>query len=737
MHTDRALQGAGTRPERKLSVPLLDSVYDPRVVVLSITVAVLASFVTLELARRVRGTDRLLAMCWCIGGGVVMGTGIWSMHFVGMQAFSLPIPLGYRVSTTLLSWCVALLVSMLALWIAGRERLSPGLHVCGAVVMGGGIMAMHYVGMAALEMAPGIQWDGRWVAASGVIAVGASAAALQLFFWTRRHTGWSARAYQFGAAVVMGLAISGMHYSGMAAAGFAAGSVCLSVDGVSGGYLVMIVSVATVLMLTITLVTSVFDTRMQATTTGLAQSLQRANERLQSANDELSRLAYRDALTGLPNRSYFETRLNQAVARIERLRGQPAASLAVLFIDLDGFKPINDSYGHAQGDLVLKAVAVRLRDALRAADTLARLGGDEFIVLVEDVAGAADCIQVVKRALASMGEPLLVSGQQIHLSCSIGVAIYPDAGAADRLIAHADAAMYEAKRSGGSTYVVYESAMNQGADQQVALYNDLVGAMERGELQLHYQPKVDPHTGRIRGVEALARWWHPTRGMVSPVAFIPVAERFGLINTLGAWVIDESCRQLSAWADEGLHMRVAINLSSHQLRQSDLAERVADTLALYQIEAVQLICEITESVAMEDTRVTQRAIDGLLAIGVQLSIDDFGTGYSSLSYLRQLRARQLKIDRSFIRDLATSSDARAVVDAVIRLAHALGMNVVAEGVEDTAQRDLLVDMGCDQLQGFLYAKPMPAADITHWAQGRDAERTVPFSDSTLADTLPG
>ena len=720
---------------------LLPAVYDPRIVLLSIAVAILASFVTLELAKRVRAADPLLALCWGIGGAIVMGSGIWSMHFVGMQAFSLPIAIGYRVSTTLLSWGVALGVSMVALWIASRERLTPGLHVGGALSMGGGIMAMHYVGMAALEMAPGIQWDREWVLVSGAIAVGASAAALQIFFWMRRRTGWAAFACQLAAAVVMGLAISGMHYSGMAAAGFPAGSVCLSLDGVQGESLVLIVSGGAVLMLMVTLVTAVFDRRMQATTDGLALSLRSANAQLRTANEELSRLAYQDALTGLPNRTYFETRLGQAVARLERLRRQPrppeTGSLAVLFIDLDGFKPINDSYGHAHGDRVLQAVAERLREALRGADTLARLGGDEFIMLVEDVASAADCVQVAKRTLAGLGEPLTVGGHPTHLSCSIGIAVYPDAGPAERLIAHADAAMYEAKRGGGSTFALYEAAMNQGADQQVTLYNDLVKAMERGELMLHYQPKVDLKTDTIRGVEALMRWRHAERGMVSPAVFIPVAERFGLINALGAWVIDEACRQLHEWAEEGLFMRVAINLSAHQLRQADLVERVADTLALHEVEASQLICEITESVAMEDTRVTQRAIDGLLAIGVQLSIDDFGTGYSSLSYLRQLRARQLKIDRSFIRDLADSSDARAVVDAVIRLAHALGMQVVAEGVEQPEQRDLLLTMQCDQLQGFLYAKPMAADDISYWARHRGTQHAVPFSDSTLADSIPG
>ena len=274
--------------------------------------------------------------------------------------------------------------------------------------------------------------------------------------------------------------------------------------------------------------------------------------------------------------------------------------------------------------------------------------------------------------------------------------------------------------------------MDVGAAEQLTLQNELRQALQQGQLSLHYQPKFDIRRERLRGVEALLRWQHPALGNVAPATFIPVAERFGMINTLGAWVIEEACRQMRAWLDAGLRIRVAINLSVHQLRQPDLARQIEMALSRYGISGAMLLCEITESVAMEDVAATQRAFEGLSRLGVYLSIDDFGTGYSSLSYLRQLPARQLKIDRSFTRDLEASADARAVVDAVIRLAHALDLSVVAEGVETAGQRDILQNLNCDELQGFLFARPMPARQIQDWAAARRPEHVPGFSASVFA-----
>jgi len=451
-------------------------------------------------------------------------------------------------------------------------------------------------------------------------------------------------------------------------------------------------------------------------------SLHETNGQLSTANEELQRRAFLDPLTDLPNRTLFEDRLAHAVARNarsdERVAERHQEKLAVMFVDLDGFKPVNDCFGHGVGDMVLKEVAQRMRSIARNSDTVARVGGDEFLLLMEDAMSAADVATLARRLTEALRQPFEVAGQRVDVSASIGVAIYPEHGERAKLIAHADAAMYAAKRAGGNTFALFEAHMETDPAAELSLQSDLRHAAQRGELMLYYQPKVDGAGGQIHGVEALLRWKHPQRGMVGPDVFIPLAERFGLICEIGSWVIEEACHQMQAWSAQGLRMRVAINLSAHQLRDESLVERICQALDHHQVDPAYLLCEITESVAMEDIEVTQRAFEGLAKIGVFLSIDDFGTGYSSLSYLRQLPARQLKIDRSFVKDLEENRDARAVVEAVVRLAHALELSVVAEGVETEAQRDILVRLGCDELQGFLFARPMPAHDLLQWAQGQ-------------------
>ncbi|WP_326534166.1 putative bifunctional diguanylate cyclase/phosphodiesterase [Pseudorhodoferax sp.] len=702
----------------------LPTSYEPWGVLASVLIAALASYVALDLASRVHRPDRTAALLWGAGGSLVMGVGIWSMHFIGMLAFSLPTPLGYSYGLTLASLCAAVLTSAVALGIASMGRLDATRLVAGALVMGMGICAMHYVGMAALDMAPGIAWDAAWVFVSATIAVVASGVALWLFFWLRSVDDAHRRPHQIGAAAVMGLAISGMHYAGMTAAAFPVGTVCLSVDALGGAGLAVTVGLVCAVLLAATLALAALDSRVQRNTASLGA----ANARLrsvQSDNDALHRRVFSDALTGLPNRLLFEDRLMHALLRHDRAAERGSArkleKIGVLFIDLDGFKPVNDMYGHAAGDAVLKVAADRLQRLARSSDTVARMGGDEFLLLVEDAGSVADCMALAARAVRALDEPFDVCGRTVRVAGSVGVAVYPDHGQRDKLVANADAAMYAAKRNGGNGAALFAAHMDLNAGEQLGLLNDLRQALAQGQLSLHYQPKIDGRRGEVVGVEALLRWQHPVRGMVEPARFIPLAERFGLINQLGAWVIEEACRQMAAWGRSGLHMRVSINVSAHQLREPGLVQRIAQALQDNAIPAAQLLCEITESVAMEDVEGTKRIFDGLARIGVYLSIDDFGVGYCSLSYLRQLPARQLKIDRSFVQDLEQSKDARAVVDAVIRLAHALGLRVVAEGVETAAQRDILLQMECDELQGFHFARPMPADALQAWARGQVEE----------------
>jgi len=685
----------------------------------SVLIATLAAYVALDLARRVRHADGRMHALWWVAGSITMGTGIWSMHFIGMLGFSLPIELGFTAGMTLASWVAAVLASGIALRVASQANYGWRRLVTASAAMGVGICGMHYIGMAALDMAPGIVWHAPTVALSAAIAMGASAVSLLIF----KHLGDATRErrvpLQILAALVMGLAICGMHYTGMAAAAFPAGSVCLSAGELQGPGLTTVVGIATSLLLLGTLFTSTVEARLQVVAQRLARSLTETNAQLTRANHELQQRAFTDALTGLPNRVLFEDRLHHALLRMGRANQLKVEErIAVLFVDLDGFKPINDTFGHAAGDHILRSAADRLARLASASDTVARVGGDEFLMLLEGVRDRADCALAANKVLRALAEPFSIMGKQLQIACSVGIVLHPDQGEPDKLVSNADAAMYAAKRAGGGNYAMFDSSMGASAATQLELQSDLRRALDLGQFELHYQPKIDGHSKRMSGVEALVRWNHPHRGLIAPMDFIGLAERFGLIVRLGEWIINEACRQIAEWRSQGVTMSVAVNVSVMQLREADFVGCVEQALVRHGVPASLLLCEITESLAMEDFKSTQRTFDGLSRIGVFLSIDDFGTGYSSLSHLRQLPARQVKIDRSFVQDLESRDDARAVVDAVIRLAHALGLGVVAEGVETQAQGDILLKMDCDELQGFFYAKPMRAAALLDWLRAQ-------------------
>jgi len=468
------------------------------------------------------------------------------------------------------------------------------------------------------------------------------------------------------------------------------------------------------------------DLRGRGRTRALAASLRMANH-------QLRQMAIRDPLTGLANRSLFDERMKLALEHVGRAPG----GLAVLYVDLDGFKPINDSFGHAAGDAVLREVGGRLEGLVAEPECAARVGADEFLLLLETAGDAAAAASLARRTLQVLSQPYrLPQGTEVSLSCSIGIALFPQHGPVAKLVPNADAAMDAAKSIGGSTFAFFEPGMDLDTREQVELQRDLRLAVERGELQLYYQPKVDARTGTLTGAEALVRWEHPTRGTVMPHLLIPVAERFGLIGMLGAWVIDEACRQVQQWQRAGLRVRVAVNLSVQQLRQEDLVSRVHRALRDHQVAPELLSFEITESVAMEDTAATMRTFHELAQLGVLLAIDDFGTGHSSLAYLRKLPAKLLKIDRSFVADLEHSADALAVVDAVVSLAHALGLRVVAEGVETEGQRDLLLGLRCDELQGYLIARPMSASSLALWVMDDRSPEKIDFQGRLFSDTRP-
>ncbi len=712
-------------------IAFLASQYDLGIVAASVCIATLASYVTLDLSLRVRTADGDLHHVWWLAGSLVMGTGIWAMHFLGMLAFSLPIKLGFTGLMTALSWIAAVMASAIALRMASAGRYGIGALLAASLAMGLGITGMHYIGMHAMRLTIPIVWNMPMVALSALIAVTASAVALMLFRFLLKVSADRRFVTQGAAAVVMGAAICGMHYTGMAAAQFPVGTVCTSADALGGSGLTAILVVASSMLLIGALLASMLEVRLQVIARKLAGSLQEANSKLETANEELTHRAFSDALTGLPNRRLFEEHLALAAQRMRRPgAGAENRRLAVLFIDLDGFKPVNDSLGHAAGDEVLKTAGQRLRGLVRSGDTVARIGGDEFLVLLDGLADTAECEQIAKRFLEAISRPFEVAGQVVQIACSIGVAMLEQDGEDVRLIPNADAAMYAAKRVGGASVAFFEEHMVVNAAQQLTLQSDLRAALERGQFELYYQPKIDARRHRISGVEALLRWNHPTRGIVPPNDFIPLAERSGLIVAMGRWVIDEACRQIAAWHAESRNLRVAVNVSVLQLGDPAFVGDVKASLERHGVAASQLLCEVTESVLMHDVPAAVRVLESLRDIGVHLSIDDFGTGYSSLNQLKNLPARQLKIDRSFVQDLETTGEARAVVKSLIQLAHAMRLNVVAEGVETAGQRDILTGLGCDELQGFLFARPMKASLMQAWMLGAPAPASRSIVDAT-------
>jgi len=427
------------------------------------------------------------------------------------------------------------------------------------------------------------------------------------------------------------------------------------------------------------------------------------------AEERIQHMAHHDALTGLPNRALLNDRLGQAIALAQRNR----ELLALLFIDLDRFKTVNDSLGHSTGDSLLRAVADRLVACVRATDTVARLGGDEFVVLLTDIKQAVDSAQVAQKAVESLSQPFRVGKHVLHITPSIGICTFPhDGHDVDTLMRNADAAMYHAKEMGRNNYQFFTQSMNLITHERLELENDLRHALERHELSLHYQPQIDLKTGAIVGFEALARWEHPQRGSVPPSEFIHVAEEAGLIHPIGEFVLGEACKQARIWHAAGFpQLQVAVNCSAKQFRRKGMVEAVAKLLQELELSADSLELEITESVMLQHPEQVVDWFRELTQMGLQLSIDDFGTGYSSLSYLKRFPIQKLKIDQSFVRDISHDPDDAAIVRAIIAMAHSLELVVIAEGVETAEQLAFLKSFGCDKAQGFYFSKPLPAGQF--------------------------
>lgn len=687
-------------PPLRADDTMLASHYDPILVAISFVIAILAAWTALNMAGRVSTSVGRAAWMWLSGGGIAMGIGIWAMHFIGMLAMDSAMGIRYSPGLTALSMVIALASSLFALWLVSVDKLRLRRLLPGALVMGTGVALMHYTGMAAMDLSAFIVWHYQWVALSVVIALLASFAALWLTF-RLRHEAAQVALMRFGAAVLMGVAIAGMHYTGMMAAQFPS-HMPMAHHGLNGSWLAVLVSVVTLFILGITLLISMLDARLQARTSLLASSLAEANK-------ELAQLALQDTLTRLPNRVLFEDRLSQAISKADR----EERPFALMFMDLDGFKAVNDAFGHDVGDKLLVAVTGRLQLPLSGQFTLARIGGDEFVLLAE-ISAPDDAARLASALVQAIDAPFMIDPYELVVTLSVGIALYPHDGQNDReLMFNADAAMYHTKHTGRNGYHFFQPSMNTFAQQQLQLMNDLWMAVERQELRLHYQPKCQAPSGTIMGFEALLRWEHPTKGLLAPDVFLPLAEKTGIIIPMGNWVINEACRQLSEWRSQGqLEWSMAVNLSALQFEQPMLLDTVLACLERHHIPPEMLILEVTETTAMHNPEQSVEVLTRLTELGVKASIDDFGTGYSSLLYLKRLPACELKIDRAFVKELRGEGEDATIVSAIVALARTLNLRVVAEGVETQAQLEFLTQLGCNTLQGYLLGKPESAEAIT-------------------------
>ncbi len=923
--------------------------YDFRLVALSVVIAMLASYAALDVAGRVTSARGRIRLVWLTGGAAAMGVGIWSMHYVGMLAFRLPVSVQYDWPTVLLSLLAAIFASAVALFVVSREKMSFVQAIIGSLFMGSGIAGMHYIGMAAMRLPAMCRFSSAIVMISVVLAIAISLVALWLTFYFRGETksgGWR----KVVSAIVMGAAIPVMHYTGMAAASFTPSMVtegslshALNISTLGTTSIIIV----TFMALGLTVLTSFADRGFSAQALKLESSEKRSREILETALDafvgmdskgtivdwntqavatfgwsrgealgklfftiiipernratyenglpyflasgrgavlnkrieitalhrdghefpielavtpiqwgetrlftafvrditvrknmeealfvekeraqvtlnsigdavactdisgnitflnlvaekmtgwsqkqaegrpmadvleildatsrkansnpmelavgnnrtvhlpsnsilirqdgleipiedsaapihdregratgavivfrdvsaaraltlQLAHSAEHDGLTGLPNRALLNDRVNQAII----LASRHESKVAVLFLDLDGFKHINDSLGHLTGDKLLQSVTKRLCDCVRASDTVSRQGGDEFVVLLSEMEHSEDAAVTARRLLQVVADAHTINQQDLHVTTSIGISVYPEDGLdAETLIKNADTAMYQAKENGRQSYQFFKSSMNERAVERQSIEEGLRRALERNEFTLQYQPKVNLKTGEITGTEALLRWSPAGQGLVSPARFIPVAEDCGLILPIGKWVLREACTQARAWLDARLPpITMAVNISAMEFRHEHFLEGVFEILKETGLDPKLLELELTESVLMKRVEATGSILKTLREKGVRVAVDDFGTGYSSLSYLRKFPIDALKIDQSFVHQITTSPAETSIVTAIISMGRSLGLRVIAEGVETQEELAFLQAQQCEEAQGHYFGRPLP------------------------------
>jgi diguanylate cyclase len=663
--------------------------------------AIFVSYTTFTLALRVSTVNSRGRACAVLLSALALGFGLWTVNFIEVLSLWLPEQPNVGLSWFVLPFAVAASSQACALlFIARREPDTSSLVGC-AFALAVGVVATRSAALDEMPAQVVLHEGWLWVCGSFLFAFGVFLAALWVWRARNRNSSWQARGMRVLAAVAGATGVLAANAQTLLSTHLLFGS---SVEEATSSGRLLCLTAATLgaAVLAVALVIAICCDKLKDTFGRNARELEEVHARLQY-------LATHDSLTGLPNRQRFKDRLAKSIADTQR----HGRAIAIAVFDLDHFSTINHSLGHGVGDWLLTEVARRITAVVSNSTTLARLDGDEFAVLIDNVAARLEAQTIATAMLAAFEDPLRINGMEVTVRATVGVSVWPDDGhRSDDLLAHAEVAMTIAKERGGSQVMFFRPGMTNSMQERLVLENDLRRALAAGEFELYYQPEISVKTGRISAAEALLRWRHPTKGLIGPNSFIPLAEETGLIIPLGEWVLREACRQARLWQlDLGASFPVAVNLSATQFRHQNILQTIRSALADAGLHPSALEIELTESALMTNPEESAGVLKQLRKMGISVAIDDFGTGYSSLSYLRRFPIDKLKIDRSFIRDLTISRTDESIVQAIVSLARSVGLRVVAEGIETVEQLEFITRLECDQWQGYHCCTPQTAANF--------------------------
>lgn len=673
--------------------------YDSTWVIVSILVAVATCYAAVLMEELVfKAAYKKFEKSILVTSGLTLGLAIWAMHFIGMLASHLPEGYHFDISLTVLSYLIGATASVFAVWLTTRPTLPMPRLILGALFLGLGISGMHYTGMLALSVEHHqLRYDPLLVICSVLIAVCSSGLSCLFVFKYKTAVKYKT-ALKAVVAILMAFSIVGMHYTGMAATYFDTGFA----EALGSAHTEQAVLLFSIIFITSLVFVAGFAVAV------LEARLEERNQQLVRINKELATHSLHDSLTKLPNRLYL-TDYAEVIFNHHRLREEKAA---FLYVDLDRFKSVNDAFGHHIGDQLLIQMANRLHEKLSSSHKLFRIGGDEFVLISENT-DVNQAMLLAEEVLHFIQEAYLIATKEINISASLGIAMYPEHGTnLQDLLINADVAMLASKEQGRNTFTVFHSTTDQqDVRSQSKLINDLYKAVDEQQFVLFYQPKFTANY-KVCGIEALIRWKHPSLGLLTPQMFIEGAEKTGLIIPMGYWALEQACQQIQKWErSNSPFYPIAVNLSALQFENKKLFNVLEQLLEQYQIQPHNLILEITESTAMHHIDSSIRTLERLRKLGIRIAIDDFGTGYSSFLYLKDLPVDELKIDRGFLINLQPNSKEEAILESIIHLAARLGLIVTAEGVETQQQADILTNLGCNQLQGYLLGMPVNVENL--------------------------